>query len=267
MTSTAFTIGMMVVGLLCAVVPFVTLALAWYLLHKLRRVHVLLHDVRDDMRVGQDAQFRQLEALHGLYVELAMQRSLPPTRGWAGSPDFLLELARHARTVRPLVVVECSSGVSTVVLARCLQLNGGGKLYSLEHDRAYAQQTRAQLLRHGLQEWAQVLDAPLITHDLGGDLGGEKWPWYDLAQLPPEIGIDLLVVDGPPQTTGPLARYPAAPLLFPRLAPGAVVFLDDALRPDEQAALARWQTEFPALQQSAISCEKGCAVLTAPPVP
>ena len=263
MTSTASAIGMMVVGLLYAVIPFVTLALAWYLLHKLRRVHVLLHDVRDGVRLGQDAQFRQLEALHGLYVELAMQRSLTPTRGWAGSPDFLLELARHARTARPLVVVECSSGVSTVVLARCLQLNGAGKLYSLEHDRAYAQRTRAQLLRHGLQDWAQVLDAPLIAHDFGG----EKWPWYDVAQLPPAIGIDLLVIDGPPQATRTLARYPAAPLLFPRLAPGGTVFLDDALRPAEQAALVRWRNEFPGLQQSVLPCEKGCAVLTALPAP
>lgn len=243
------------------------LVLLLYLLHKLRRVHLLLHDMRDGVRQGQEAQFRQLEALQGLYVELDLERSLAPTRGWAGSPDFLLELARHARVARPLVVVECSSGVSTVVLARCLQLNGAGRLYSLEHDSAYARQTRAQLQRHGLQDWAQVLDAPLVPHRLDG----ENWPWYDVAPLPAsaETGgkIDLLVIDGPPQATRPLARYPAGPLLFPRLAPAGTVFLDDAHRPGEQAAIARWRAAFPDLQQTNLPCEKGCAVLTVPPPP
>ena len=236
------------------------LLLPFYLLYKLRRVHLLLHDVRDDVRGGHDRLFRQLEALQGLYVELQLEHSLPPTRGWAGSPDFLLEVARQVRSARPRVVVECSSGVSTVVIARSLQRNGSGKLYSLEHDADYARLTRAQLLRHGLQDWATVLDAPLVTHPLGDD----SWPWYDLAALPQDIAIDLLVIDGPPQATHALSRYPAAPLLFPRLTSGAMVLLDDASRPDEQAALQRWGAEFPDLAQSSRPCEKGCAVLTSP---
>lgn len=244
-------------------VCFVVLALPWllllYLLHKLRRVHLLLHDVRDHVRGGDDRLFRQLEALLGLHAELQLEHSLPPTRGWAGSPDFLLEVARQVHTARPQVTVECSSGVSTVVIARSLQRNGCGKLYSLEHDAEYACRTRAQLLRHGLQHWATVLDAPLVAHPLGD----AAWPWYDLNGLPDDIAIDLLVIDGPPQATHALARYPAGPLLFPRLAPGALVFLDDASRPGEQAALRRWRTEFAALAQSSRPCEKGCAVLTA----
>ncbi|MET0322602.1 MAG: class I SAM-dependent methyltransferase, partial [Duganella sp.] len=207
--------------------------------------------------------FRQVEALHGLYVELDLRQSLPPTRGWAASPDFLLELARHARSAQPSVVVECSSGVSTLVLARCLQRQRRGMLYSLEHDPVYAQQTREALRRHGLQDWAQVIVAPLRPQQAAG----ATWTWYDLGALPATLPIDLLVIDGPPQATGPLARYPAGPLLFPRLAAGATVFLDDAARPDERAAVQRWGVEFPALAQSARTCEKGCAVLTAPAAP
>ena len=55
----------------------------------------------------------------------------------------------------------------------------------------------------------------------------------------------MLVIDGPPQAAGTQARYPAGPLLFPRLAPGAAVYLDDAARSDEQAILRRWRSEFP----------------------
>lgn len=243
------------------IINAVTLLLVLYSLHKLRQAHLLLFDLRDRARQDHQGLFRQLEALHGLYAELDLKTSLPPTRGWAASPDFLLELARHARTARPQTVLECSSGASTLVLARCMQLNGTGKVLSLEHDTHYAQQTREQLQRHGLQDWAEVLDAPLLAQRLHG----QDWPWYSLGNLPPALAIDMLVIDGPPQATGALARYPAGPLLIPRLTPHAHIFVDDAARDDEQAALQRWRQQFPALRQSERVCEKGCAVLVNAP--
>ncbi|NYE60110.1 putative O-methyltransferase YrrM [Duganella sp. 1224] len=233
-----------------------TLALLLYTLYKLRKAHLLLFGLRDQARQDSVTQFRQLEALQGLYVELKLKASLPATRDWAASPDFLLQVARHARMARPLCVVECSSGTSTLVLARCMQLNGAGKVLSLEHDPHYAELTRQQLRHHGLQDWARVLDAPLVPHQLSG----EPWPWYDIGALP-ETGIDMLVIDGPPQFTRALARYPAGPLLFPRLAVDAAIFLDDAARSDETAIVQRWQREFAALKLSSRVCEKGCAVL------
>lgn len=150
----------------------VLLLLMLYTLHKLRKAHLLLFELRDRSQHDNSTLFRQLEALQGLYAELDLKVSLPPTRGWAASPDFLLELVRHTRANKPLTVLECSSGTSTLVLARCLQLNGAGKVLSLEHDPYYAAQTRQQLQRHGLQDWAQVLDAPLQPHALDG----ESWP-------------------------------------------------------------------------------------------
>src|SRR3712207_1794767 len=94
--------------------------------------------IRNDLRVFREGwqkavgdSFRQPEALFGLYLELGFRKSLPPTRGWAASPDILLQLTQHARETHPNVVVECGSGASTVVLARCAELNGGGHVYSL----------------------------------------------------------------------------------------------------------------------------------------
>ena len=231
------------------------LAASLYVLHKLRSVHLLVHALKDQARADSTTLFRQLEALQGLYVDLGLTHSLPATRGWAASPDFLMELTRHALQHRPRTVVECSSGTSTLVLARCMQLNGGGKVYSLEHDPLYAQETRAQLARHGLSEFAQVLEAPLRQIDIGG----ERWRWYAHEALP--VTIDMLAIDGPPMATGTLARYPAGPLLFPRLSDRAAVFLDDARRDDETAILERWKHEFPSLSQSMRNCEKGCALL------
>lgn len=233
-----------------------TCLLTGYTLHKSRLVHLLLHELRDQGRQDNAALFRQMEALHALYTELQLQRSLPATRGWAASPDFLLELARHALSERPQVVVECSSGTSTLVLARCMQLNGCGKVYSLEHDPHYAKATRAELARHGLAPWAEVLDSPLTAQEFRS----ATWPWYETAGLPAGR-IGMLAIDGPPQATRRLARYPAGPALFARLAPGAAVFLDDAKRPDEQEILRRWANEYPEMQQQMLNCEKGAALL------
>lgn len=237
------------------------LAVCLYSLHKIRNVHLMLFSIQPQARSEATAQYRQLERLLGLYVDLGLSKSLPTTRGWAASPDFLMEILRYAQAEKPRVVVECSCGTSTVVLARCMQMNGGGKVYSLEHDPVYAQETRVELARHGLSEFAEVLIAPLHLQMLNG----ESWTWYGAQVLPPTLQIDMLVIDGPPQGTGRMARYPAGPVLFPKLGKQSAVFLDDAAREDEKALLQRWQQEFPALRQSQRFCEKGCALLRPEP--
>ena len=227
------------------------------LVHKVRRVQRILVGLYDLTQEENARLFRQMEALQGLYIELGFTKSLPCTRGWAASPDFLMELARHALSEKPAVVVECSSGASTLILAKCMQRNGSGKVYSLEHDARYAQETRSHLERHGLTEYAEVLFAPLNTFSVGPD----SWQWYVHDVLPPLDKIDLIAIDGPPKDTGKLARYPAGPALFPRLAPFGAVFLDDSKREDERAILKRWKEEFPQLVETHRDCEKGCAVL------
>ncbi len=230
-------------------------ALQLYLLRKVRRVDLHVWEMAQRLPREVSECFRQLESLQSLYWDLRPERALPPTRGWAGSPDFLREVAGHLFAARPTVVVECSSGASTVVAARCLQILGGGHVYSLEHAPEYASATRRLLASHGLSAWATVIDAPLVatTTDAGSQ------PWYDLANLPAGP-IDVLVIDGPPADTAPLARYPAGPLLFPRLREGGAVFLDDADRPDEQEIVARWQRSFPGLDLRRRPSEKGLAV-------
>ncbi|PWF47648.1 class I SAM-dependent methyltransferase [Massilia glaciei] len=237
------------------------LVICMRILHKLRNVHLLLYSSRGQAQTDTAAVFRQFEALIGLYHDLGLSKSLPPTRGWSASPDFLAQLTRHALLEKPLTVVECSSGASTLVLARCMQINGAGRVYSLEHDPVYAEKTRAELARHGLGEFAVVLLAPLR----GFSAGAPERLWYARDALPPGLAIDMLAIDGPPKDTGALARYPAGPALFPLLAPNAAVFLDDAARPEEQAILSRWKDEFPALAFSTRECEKGCAVMRANP--
>jgi predicted O-methyltransferase YrrM len=176
-------------------------------------------------------------------------------RGWAGSPDFLLKTAEEALRNKPKRVMECSSGVSTVVLARCLQLNGAGHVFSLENSPEFAIKTREMLKQYGLSEWATVIDAPLVNHST-------TTPWYDETAIPQDLqAIDMLIVDGPPATTAPLARYPALPRLQPRMAETCTIMMDDADRTEEIEILKRWKIEFPQFEQTHLQCEKGLVLL------
>jgi hypothetical protein len=144
------------------------------------------------------------------------------------------------------------------VAARCLQLRGKGHVWSLEHEPEFAEKTRTLLRRHGLSSWATVLDAPLEADERGT-------LWYRHTVLPDSVpAAGVLVVDGPPQSTGPLARAPAFPRLRTRLAPGARIFVDDADRPDERAMVEQWTRTEPGLQVTRPMAEKGLAVVALP---
>lgn len=180
---------------------------------------------------------------------------------WAAAPDFLRLIVEHTLTERPSVIVECGSGTTTLMLARCCQINGTGRVYSLEHEPAFAERTRSELARYDLQAYASVLDAPLVEHRLGT----ETFAWYDPGGLT-AFAIDLLVIDGPPGQRQRHARYPALPVLFPRLAARYTVFLDDAARADEREIIRRWQRDYPGLDHRLLDTERGCSVLHWGPV-
>ncbi len=236
------------------------LALLAFLLHKVRRMHLMLYRIQTDAeeaRRESTALFGQLQAFQALERLLNLPHSLPSLRGWAGSPDMLLQVAQRVLTTRPDVVLECSSGASTIVAARCCQLNGSGHVYSLEHDETYAQKTSSHLAQQGLSDWATVVHAPL-------EQGADGAHWYrDSALLAQATGATLLVIDGPPAGGDSQARFPALPRLRARLAPGFAVMLDDADRPGEREVVARWLKLDPTLQAEWLPCEKGLAVVEA----
>jgi hypothetical protein len=174
-----------------------------------------------------------LHAWHVLRPLLDRGGYLPWTTGSmrpAGLVVVCNEIVHGARTR----IVECGSGVSTVVLARLLRERGAGRLVALEHDRHWAALVHEQLRREALDGTARVLDAPLE---------GEP-PWYGparLVEVPDEL--DLLVVDGPPACDAGhgMRRAPALPRFEERLVVGAAVVLDDIARPGERDVLAGWE--------------------------
>ena len=110
-------------------------------------------------------------------------------------------------------------------------------------------------MEQGLHHRADIYYCPLALQTVEG----ASVKYYDLgrAALPP--AIDLLIVDGPPQWTGHLARYPALPLLGRLLTPSAVVLVDDAGRPDERMMVKRWLAENARLEERYEETGKGTA--------
>lgn len=180
--------------------------------------------------------YNQIEFLLGLYKDLDLKASLPQTRPWAASPDLLRELAIYVRHHPMKNVVEFGSGVSTIVMARAIQLAGFDTIItSLEHEEQYMKITKDELFRHGVHQHVRLVYAPLRTIQI--EQG--SWLWYDDSELPENI--DFLFIDGPPSAVQHLARYPAC-TAFNRV--NGEIWLDDACRPDEQECVKLWASQY-----------------------
>lgn len=250
----------MEVGLiLVVVVALLAIAIGVAIVYrKVRKIDVRLYGLERQMAAVHSESrhlYRQLEALTGLRQLLALKYPLPPLRGWAASPDMLLELASYILSHKPGIILECSSGSSTLVAARCLQLIGAGHVYSLEHDAKYLAKTQALLDRHGLSQHATLIHAPLESRD------GVSWYSSEAirsAALPP---VELLVVDGPPADRDPDARSPAMDRLWEHLASSFTVFVDDTIRDNECRMADAWQEQRGLSREDVSPCEKGLIVL------
>ena len=186
---------------------------------------------------------------------LLFEKALPVTENWSAAPDVLRLVSEYCLKNKPQTIVECSSGLTTLVLARCCQINGFGKVISLENGEEYAEKTCQQLQDFGLEDYAQVIHAPLEKVILDRD-----YDWYSLESLP-EVTIDMLVIDGPPGFIQKNSRYPALPLLFDKFSAQSKMFLDDAAREDEKELVAQWQAEYSAIDHKYLEFERGCSVL------
>lgn len=245
----------MTLNIIIIILLFTLIFICLLIFHKARRSHLFLYNIKQQNTILLENNYRQIEALIGLYQTLPLDLALPPLRDWAGSPDYLSILAQEIIKKRPETIVECGSGASSLIIGACLKKLGKGHCYSLDHNLEYAQKTREALTQQGLSEFVTIIDAPLMPISINS----ENWNWYTLTQLTVDK-IDLLNIDGPPMDTGPLARYPAIPLLLNRLAENAVIILDDAGRPDERAAVSRWQNEFNLLNTVYLNTEKGLTI-------
>src|SRR5215510_16062551 len=102
------------------------------------RLSEKLSETYRSLEQQRNQDYRQIESFFSLCFTLEPRLPLPNTRGWAASPDLLKKITEVILTERPSLVMEASSGVSTLVIAYCLKQLGQGRLISLEHDAKFA---------------------------------------------------------------------------------------------------------------------------------
>ncbi|MBB5684550.1 class I SAM-dependent methyltransferase [Sphingobium boeckii] len=161
--------------------------------------------------------------------------ALPNLGSWKADTALLGLIVDSVERLQPRVVIELGAGASTLVTARALQLNGGGRLISFDQHRDFVDSTRGWLGDYGLE--ADMRAAALVPAPGG-------WPgyWYDIGALPD--AIDMLIIDGPPWAIHPYVRG-AAECLFDRIVPGGMILLDDGARPGERIVMRRWRKNWP----------------------
>jgi predicted O-methyltransferase YrrM len=207
------------------------------------------------------ATFEQIQATINLFEMVDVTAPVPPMRGWAVSPDALNLLVQELMTVRPGLVVECGSGISTLWLGLMIKKLGlDARVVALDHDEEYVAKTNRMLAQHGVDGIATARHAPLT--DVSTGAGSQ--PWYDPAATEDLDGIGLLFVDGPPKPIAEMARMPALPVLWDKLAPQASIVLDDMIRQDEKEIVALWRQQHPELVAEDFRTEKGTCILRRP---
>ena len=161
--------------------------------------------------------------------------ALPNLGSWKADTFLLHRVADRILTAKPRLVVEFGSGASTLIAARALQINGGGRLISFDQHGDFVDATAAWLAEYGLS--AELRCVPLAPPP-----DGWHGLWYDHGPLPDDI--DLMLIDGPCWTIHPFGRG-AAETLFGQISVGGMVILDDGARPGERIVRKRWERNWP----------------------
>lgn len=145
-----------------------------------------------------------------------------PGTGWAISRRTADILARVCVERRPQRLVDVGTGEG-VSLETMIASAPGARIFTIESDKRY-------LERNFPANVTRVL-APLEK--------ASGWYAWDTVQKI-EGPLDLVFVDGPEASE---TRHMALGAFYFQLAPAAIILLDDANRPGEAKAVAKW-TEF-----------------------
>lgn len=152
---------------------------------------------------------------------------------WSGAPELLHSCIKQA-LITEESVLECGSGLTTIVLGAVAQRTGI-KVWSLEHMPEWAERVSMHLNLFAIESVRLCL-APLVSYG--------EYDWYTPPSETRSKRFGLVVCDGPPSSTRG-GRYGLVPVMKRNLAKGCVILLDDAQRESEQVVIRRWACELP----------------------
>jgi len=199
--------------------------------------------------------YNQLTEFIQLKEKVGGEMTLPVSRGYAASPDFLNEILETIKQTQPKKILEASCGISTISISEFLIKNNLSEVehIALEHDDFYAKKCQAKVRNSK----SQVVVAPITEHNINS----KKWKWYSTEAVKDFQDIDLYIIDGPPHYLQKNSRYPALPIMIKNLSRNCVVLLDDSYRPQEREILEMWKKEFQ-MDYEILWSEKGIGRLT-----
>ncbi len=197
---------------------------------------------------GEDVLFPELQPLitTGRALKnpfLARRLADAEVGAWSPPATTLNFLEKQIRALKPKLVLEFGSGISTACLGRYMQEVHGDsdRIYvvSIEQELGFAAKTRQLVEGLQLDKYVRIIHSPLreqviagiptTCYDLSGDilraaLNGRR--------------ADFIFIDGPCAEPG--ARFGTLPLTRPLVAPGARFYLDDSLRDGELQVAQLW---------------------------
>jgi tetratricopeptide (TPR) repeat protein len=221
---------------------------------------------------------KQIEAFIEVQNYMRTGKILGEMHGWPVSPDFALYFIELIETRDYDLVIEFGSGTSTVLIAKALsnvasrrQGASNAMQISFEHLERYYAKTHSSLRRQGLDAQVELVLAPLESFSAPN---GKIYSYYKRQAVQDCLGAltrdkklhILVVVDGPPRTTGEHARYPAVPVVLESFPSAALdILLDDYGRADEREIAEMWQEIFVEqgrlLEITELPLEKGAVLL------
>jgi FkbM family methyltransferase len=249
------------------------------------------------LKYGFDNSVKQVESFIGVQSYLETGQLAMEYHGWPISSDVALFLLGKVEKNNYDLIIEFGSGTSTQLFAKAinnqvknqathidddlsfigrdktdssalstLPLELPNRIVTFEHNKKYHSKTMAELKANKLSHLVDLVHAPLIEMKIEN----EDYLYYScetklsqLASIYAERTARILVlIDGPPGATGPLARLPAIPLLLNYLGKHQLdIVLDDYKRQEEKDTVVRWKKQFEKryleYNEEQVQCEKG----------
>jgi len=204
---------------------------------------------------------KQLESFVSLQNYLLSGAQPLNFHGWPISPDIALFLIEKIEKYSYDLVLEFGSGTSTLLFAKALK---GTPLVTFDHHEKYYKQTLESLKSQGLLKDVNLVYAPLKKYSFEEN----EYMYYDCEKtfkelsLKDEIQSVLVLVDGPPGATCPLARFPAMNYLLEAFEGKKIhLVLDDYAREEEKQTVKKWEKILNAkgveFKSQSVASEKG----------
>ncbi len=205
--------------------------------------------VETQLRNQLNSTYARLDALMSLHQMINLNSPLPIMHEWTISSDYGCELIRAVLNKGEGSVIDLGSGVSTLLMGYATQINGSGKVITLEESEEFYEKTRELIIEHELEDYCEVHLCPLKNYKIGG----KNWLWYDIKNVNFDKHIALISVDGPRGDIQEMARYPVVPILDKYMDNKTVIFLDDGSRSDEVSIASRWEEEYKLISSKHLS--------------